>query len=114
MGTMITDPEEIKRLGFPDLADITVHQTGEFLPRETVTITLDAKIAQELQIQTNVFFQDTEWKEGDTIELVQTNALDKKAVISDDGIQFNETGHFTPVDGSIILKLDNKSDASFY
>lgn len=112
--TVITDPDELKRLGFPDLADITVHQTGEFQPRETVTITLDADTAQELQLQTNVFFQGTEWKEGDTIELVQTNAPDKKAVISDDGIQFNETGRFTPVDGRIILKLENKSDTSFY
>ncbi len=114
MGTMITDPEEIKRLGFPDLANITVHQKGEFQPRESVTITLNADTAQELQLQTNVFFQGTEWKKGDTFELVQTNAPNKKSVISDDGIQFNEMGRFTPVDGRIILKLENKSDTSFY
>lgn len=114
MGTTITDPDEIKRLGFPDLADITVHQKGEFKPRETVTITLDAKTAQELQMQTNVFFQDTQWKEGDTIELVQTNAPDKMTVTSDDGIEFNELARFIPVDGRIILKLENKSDTTFY
>ena len=114
MGTTITDPDEIKRLGFPDLADITVHQKGELKPRETVTITLDAKTAQELQMQTNVFFQDTQWKEGDTIELVQTNAPDKMTVTSDDGIEFNELARFIPVDGRIILKLENKSDTTFY
>ena len=111
---IITDSEELKRLGFPDLADITVHQKGEFEPRETVTITLDAKTAQELQMRTKVFFQDTQWKEGDTIELVQTNASDKKTVTSNDGIKFNEMARFTPVDGRIILNLANKSDTTFY
>ena len=111
---IITDSEELKRLGFPDLADITVHQKGDLQPRESVAVTLEASTAQSLQLQTNVFFAGTEWKEGDTIELVQTNAPDKKSVLSEDGIEFNEIGSFTPVDGRIILELENKSDNTFY
>lgn len=113
-GTIITDSDELKRLGFPDLADITVHQKGDIQPRETVAVTVEADTAQALQLQTNVFFAGTEWKEGDTIELVQTNAPDKKSVLSEDGILFNQIVSFTPVDGRIILELENKSDHSFY
>ena len=111
-GQLITDEEGFKRFGFPDESEITILKKGTFEAGGSIALTVNANAPRLISISTSVWGEQIEWQDGHTIEMIQTNNPEKWSTTSEDG---NGGGiEFTPVDGTIELKVENKSDKTFY
>ena len=111
-GQLITDEEGFKRMGFPDESEIKILKKGTFEAGGSIALTVNADAPRLIAISTSVWGEQIEWQDGHTIEMIQTNDPEKWSTTSEDG---NGGGiEFTPVDGTIELKVENKSDKTFY
>ena len=96
---------------FLPIIDELKHRGGYSLSA-SIPLTINADAPRLIAISTSVWGEQIEWQDGHTIEMIQTNDPEKWSTTSEDG---NGGGiEFTPVDGTIELKVENKSDKTFY